>query len=77
MCHFESTDETEAREMLLRMSQVFGPAGWDDPEMDIYDELDPRRESRLEAAIEDRSPSRPNHGALAGDGAADDPIVQP
>ncbi len=25
--------------------EVFGKAGWDDPSMDVYDELDPRRPS--------------------------------
>ena len=37
-------DEFDARAMYPHMAKVFGPAGWDDLEMDVYDELDPRRE---------------------------------
>ncbi|HEY3243250.1 MAG TPA: hypothetical protein VGM03_07855 [Phycisphaerae bacterium] len=32
------------RNMYPHVMQVFGKAGWDDPAMDIYDELDPRRQ---------------------------------
>lgn len=35
----------DVRQLYPIMARVFGPAGWDDPEMDIYDELDPRRSS--------------------------------
>ena len=38
-------DETDVRALYPYMAKVFGPDGWDDPEMDIYDELDPRRQS--------------------------------
>lgn len=29
----------DVREMLPHMAKVFGPAGWDDPEMDVYDDI--------------------------------------
>jgi hypothetical protein len=42
-------DEAEAdqllREMYSHMMEVFGREGWDDPAMDIYNDLDPRRQS--------------------------------
>ena len=33
------------REMYPRVMEVFGRDGWDDPAMDVYDQLDPRRQS--------------------------------
>jgi hypothetical protein len=33
------------QERLFHLQQFGKRAGWDDPEMDVYDELDPRRES--------------------------------
>jgi hypothetical protein len=30
-------------EMYPHVMEVFGREGWDDPAMDVYDELDPRR----------------------------------
>jgi hypothetical protein len=38
-------DDVDPRAMYPHMARVFGPAGWDDPQMDVYDELDPRREA--------------------------------
>lgn len=38
-------EELDVKAMAPYMARVFGPAGWDDPEMDIYDELDPRRQA--------------------------------
>jgi hypothetical protein len=42
-------DEEEANQLLRDMyphvMEVFGRAGWDDPAMDIYNDLDPRRQS--------------------------------
>jgi hypothetical protein len=35
-------EEIEVRAMYPHMARVFGPAGWDDPEMDSYNALDPR-----------------------------------
>jgi len=39
---FEEDPVTE-RERLYQLEQFGRRAGWDDPEMDVYDELDPRR----------------------------------
>lgn len=33
------------RDMYPRVMEVFGREGWDDPTMDIYNDLDPRRKS--------------------------------
>ena len=33
------------RDIHPRVMEVFGETGWDDPAMDVYDELDPRRPS--------------------------------
>ena len=41
---FEEDPVTE-QERLFQLQQFGKRAGWDDPEMDIYDELDPRRKS--------------------------------
>jgi hypothetical protein len=41
---FEEDPVTE-QERLFHLQQFGKRAGWDDPEMDIYDELDPRRKS--------------------------------
>ncbi len=42
-------DDDEAyqllRDMYPHVMEVFGRAGWDDPAMDIYNDLDPRRQS--------------------------------
>jgi D-serine dehydratase len=32
-------------EMCPQAMEAFGKAGWDDPAMDVYDELDPRRQA--------------------------------
>ena len=41
-------DEEEANQLLRDMyphvMEVFGREGWDDPAMDIYNDLDPRRQ---------------------------------
>jgi hypothetical protein len=37
--------EFHVRAMYPHLAKVFGPAGWDDPAMDVYDQLDPRRQS--------------------------------
>jgi len=41
---FEEDPVTE-QERLFQLQQFGKRAGWDDPEMDIYDDLDPRRKS--------------------------------
>jgi len=41
---FEEDPVTE-QERLFHLEQFGKRAGWDDPEMDIYDDLDPRRKS--------------------------------
>ena len=41
---FEEDPATE-QERLFQLQQFGKRAGWDDPEMDVYDELDPRRKS--------------------------------
>ena len=41
---FEEDPVTE-QERLFQLQQFGRRAGWDDPEMDIYDDLDPRRKS--------------------------------
>jgi hypothetical protein len=33
------------QDMYLPVMQTFGKEGWDDPAMDIYNDLDPRRQS--------------------------------
>jgi hypothetical protein len=38
-------EEFDVRAMYPHLAKVFGPAGWDDPAMDVYNELDPRRKS--------------------------------
>lgn len=40
---FESHEDSQfVREMTPHVMEVFGRDGWDDPAMDIYNELDPR-----------------------------------
>lgn len=39
---FEEDPVTE-KERLFQLEQFGKRAGWDDPEMDVYDDLDPRR----------------------------------
>ena len=41
---FEEDPATQ-RERLFQLEQFGRRAGWDDPEMDVYDELDPRGKS--------------------------------
>jgi hypothetical protein len=41
---FEEDPVTE-RERLFQLEQFGKRAGWDDPSMDVYDDLDPRRTS--------------------------------
>lgn len=38
-------DPVTQQERLFQLQQFGKRAGWDDPEMDVYDELDPRRKS--------------------------------
>jgi hypothetical protein len=38
-------DPVTAEERLFQIQQFGKRAGWDDPAMDVYDELDPRRTS--------------------------------
>ena len=38
-------DEDWTRDAYLAAMEVFARDGWDDPRMDVYDELDPRRTS--------------------------------
>ena len=38
-------DPVNAQERLFHLQQFGKRAGWDDPEMDIYDDLDSRRKS--------------------------------
>jgi hypothetical protein len=40
----EDEDNESLRGLYPHVMQVFGREGWDDPEMDVYDELDPRRQ---------------------------------
>jgi hypothetical protein len=40
---FEEDPVTE-RERLFQLEQFGKRAGWDDPEMDVYNDLDPRRQ---------------------------------
>ncbi len=40
---FEADEESQfVREMTPHVMEVFGRDGWDDPAMDVYNELDPR-----------------------------------
>jgi hypothetical protein len=40
---FEADDDTQfVRAMTPHVMEVFGRDGWDDPAMDVYNELDPR-----------------------------------
>lgn len=39
-----NTDETFLNDLYSHTMEVFGRDGWDDPEMDIYNDLDPRRQ---------------------------------
>jgi hypothetical protein len=41
----ELDEDRFARDLEPHVMQVFGQAGWDDPSMDIYNELDPRSNS--------------------------------
>lgn len=37
--------EPDVRAMYPHLAKTFGPAGWNDPDMDSYNALDPRRHS--------------------------------
>ena len=37
------SEQADIRAMYPDIARVFGPDGWDDPSMDIYNDLDPRR----------------------------------
>ena len=40
---FDADEESQfVREMTPHVMEVFGRDGWDDPAMDVYNELDPR-----------------------------------
>jgi hypothetical protein len=39
---FDLDDNQFTRDLTPHVMEVFGRAGWDDPAMDIYNELDPR-----------------------------------
>lgn len=41
----EAEDNQFLRDMYSHVMEVFGREGWDDPAMDIYNDLDPRRKS--------------------------------
>ena len=41
----EEGDTQFLRDMHPYVMEIFGREGWDDPAMDIYDDLDPRRQS--------------------------------
>ena len=41
---FAEKDDDLLQVMYPHVMEVFGKAGWDDPAMDVYDELDPRRQ---------------------------------
>lgn len=37
-------EQEEVRAMYSGISAAFGPDGWDDPSMDVYNDLDPRKQ---------------------------------
>ncbi len=40
---FEADDDSQfVRDMTPHVMEIFGRDGWDDPAMDVYNELDPR-----------------------------------
>ena len=39
----EDEDNQSLRGLYPHVMEVFGREGWDDPAMDVYDQLDPRR----------------------------------
>ncbi len=39
---FDLDDDQFMRDLAPHVMEVFGRAGWDDPAMDVYNELDPR-----------------------------------
>lgn len=41
----ETEDDPFVRDLYPHAMDVFGRDGWNDPAMDVYDELDPRRQS--------------------------------
>jgi hypothetical protein len=41
----EEEDNRFLRELYPHVMEVFGHEGWNDPAMDIYNELDPRRQA--------------------------------
>ena len=40
----EDRDNQFLRDMYPHVMEVFGQEGWDDPTMDVYNDLDPRRQ---------------------------------
>lgn len=43
---FEADEaDLDPRRMYPYVAKVFGPEGWDDPAMDVYDDLDPRKDA--------------------------------
>jgi len=43
-------DDDDVRPLYVYMSKVFGPAGWNEPEMDEYNALDPRTDEAIKRA---------------------------
>ena len=41
----DGQDDPFLRDLYPLVMEVFGKEGWDDPAMDVYDKLDPRRKS--------------------------------
>lgn len=40
---FDEDEDTQfARDLTPHVLEIFGPEGWDDPAMDVYNDLDPR-----------------------------------
>ncbi len=40
----EEEDSQFVRDLYPHVMEIFGREGWDDPAMDVYNELDPRRQ---------------------------------
>jgi len=60
---FEEDPVTE-QERLFHLQQFGKRAGWDDPEMDVYDDLDPREDT---ASRSQRGGGSPRPGQRPGD----------
>lgn len=41
---FTADDDLFVQDLTPQVMEVFGRAGWDDPAMDVYNELDPRND---------------------------------